>query len=144
MGNVEGPEPDWQFSCKDGSERLGCGASFKVETRNIISGCGLRQSLSEVKLVLSNLPEGNMKRFILSTACLLIALTHAAKSQDTNKTPSPQPRPKAARVHASSKQQPSVERTQRGSRVPQQRRVAAKQRTAQTLAAGSALRCALQ
>ena len=111
MGNVEGPEPEWQFSCKDGSERLGSGASFKVETRNIISDCGLRQSLSEVKLVLSNLPEGNMKRFILSTACLLIAFTHAAKSQDTNKTPSPQPRPKAARVHASSKQQPSVERT---------------------------------
>jgi Putative peptidoglycan binding domain len=52
-----------------------------------------------------------MKRFILSTACLLIALTHAAKSQDTNKTPSPQPRPKAARVHASPKQQPTVART---------------------------------
>jgi hypothetical protein len=67
--------------------------------------------LSNVKLVLSTLPEGNMKRFILSTACLLIALTHAAKSQDTNKTPSPQPRPKAARVHESRKQQPSVERT---------------------------------
>jgi hypothetical protein len=51
-----------------------------------------------------------MKRFILSTACLLIALTHAAKSQDTNKTPSPQPKPKTARVHASPKQQqqPSV------------------------------------
>src|SRR5437870_1924662 len=54
-----------------------------------------------------------MKRFILSTACLLIALSHAARSQDTsaNKTPSPQPKPKAARVHASRKQQPSVERT---------------------------------
>ncbi len=58
-----------------------------------------------------------MKRFILSTACLLIALSHAAKSQDTNKTPAPQPKPKpkAARVHASPKpqqqQQPSVART---------------------------------
>ena len=52
-----------------------------------------------------------MKRFILPTACLLVALAHAAKSQDTNKTPSPQPKPKAARVHASRKQQPSVERT---------------------------------
>src|SRR6267143_3156802 len=54
-----------------------------------------------------------MKQFILSTACLLIALTHAARSQDTsaNKTPSPQPKPKVARVHASPKQQPSVERT---------------------------------
>jgi len=51
-----------------------------------------------------------MKRFILSTACLLIALTYAAQSQDTNKTPSPRQRPKAARVHASRKQQPSVER----------------------------------
>jgi len=47
-----------------------------------------------------------MKRFILSTACFLIALSHAARSQDTsaNKTPSPQPRPKAARVQASPKQ----------------------------------------
>jgi len=54
-----------------------------------------------------------MKRFILSTACLLIALSHAARSQDTsaNKTPSPQPKPKAARVHASRKQRPSLERT---------------------------------
>jgi len=52
-----------------------------------------------------------MKRFILSMVCLLIALTHAARSQDTNKTPPPQPKPKAARVHASPKQQPSVERT---------------------------------
>ena len=62
MRNIEGSElatgrvrpiggPDWQFSCKDGSERLGSGASFRVETRNIISDCGLRQSLSEVKLV---------------------------------------------------------------------------------------------
>jgi Putative peptidoglycan binding domain len=93
------------------SER-GLRASFKVESRNTVSDCGLRQSPSEVKLVLSNLPEGNMKRFILSTACFFIALTHAAKSQDTSKTPSPQPKPKAARVHASRKQQqPSVERT---------------------------------
>jgi Putative peptidoglycan binding domain len=54
-----------------------------------------------------------MKGFILSTACLLIALTHAARSQDpaANKTASPQPRPKAARAYASPKQQPSVERT---------------------------------
>ena len=58
-----------------------------------------------------------MKRFIFSMVCLLIALSHAAKSQDTNKTPAPQPKPKpkAARVHASPKpqqqQQPSVART---------------------------------
>ena len=70
-------------------------------------------SLSKVKLVLSNLPGGNMKRFILSVACLLIALIHAAKSQDTNKTPSPQSKPKAARFHVSPKQQQqsSVRRT---------------------------------
>ena len=55
-----------------------------------------------------------MKRLILSTACLLIALVHPANGQDTNKTPVPQqkPKPRAARVHASPKpqQQSSVER----------------------------------
>ena len=53
-------------------------------------------------------------QIIVAVVCLLIALSHAAKSQDTNKTPAPQPKPKAraARVHASPKpqqqQQPSV------------------------------------
>jgi hypothetical protein len=54
-----------------------------------------------------------MKRLILSTACLLIAFSHAAKSQDANRTPSlrPKPKPRAARVYASPKpQQPSVAR----------------------------------
>jgi len=56
-----------------------------------------------------------MKRFIVATACLLIALNHAARSQDTNKTPAPQPKPKprVARVHPSPKpqqQQSSVAR----------------------------------
>ena len=55
-------------------------------------------------------------RIVVAVVCLLIALSHAAKSQDTNKTPAPQPKPKpkAARVHASPKpqqqQQPSVAR----------------------------------
>jgi hypothetical protein len=53
MSNIEGSElatgrvrpiggPDWQFSCKDGSERLGSGASFKVETQFGIAVCGSR------------------------------------------------------------------------------------------------------
>jgi hypothetical protein len=57
-------------------------------------------------------------RIVVAVVCLLIALSHAAKSQDTNKTPAPQPKPKpkprAGRVHASPKpqqqQQPSVAR----------------------------------
>jgi Putative peptidoglycan binding domain len=52
-----------------------------------------------------------MKRFILLMACLLIVLTRPAQSQEINKTPAAQPKPRAARVHVSPKQQqPSVRR----------------------------------
>ncbi len=47
-------------------------------------------------------------QIVVAVVCLLIALSHAAKSQDANKTPSPQPKPKAARVHVSPKQPPPV------------------------------------
>jgi hypothetical protein len=55
----------------------------------------------------------NQGQIVVAVMCLLIALSPAARSQDTaaNKTASPQPQPKAARVHPSPKQQPSVEPT---------------------------------
>jgi hypothetical protein len=50
-----------------------------------------------------------MKRFILATACLLIALIQPAESQDNSKTPAPQLKPKPA-PHPSPRQQSWVER----------------------------------
>ena len=60
MSNIEGSElatgrvrpiggPDWQFSCKDSSERPGSGASFKVE----ISDGRVAAVADKMELVLS-------------------------------------------------------------------------------------------
>ncbi len=47
-----------------------------------------------------------MKRFILSTVCLLVAVVHPVNGQDINRTPVPQPKskPNAARVHVPPRQ----------------------------------------
>jgi hypothetical protein len=36
MGNIERSEPDWQFSCKDGSERVRAASKFqsRIEKRS--------------------------------------------------------------------------------------------------------------